>query len=227
MKKKLMRIATMAVMMLAAISMVEAQEAVEDRGGTRFSANPCLPAHHNMEGHQSAWCYLDQITSLMAGWNWWSTCIEVTLDELKAALVDAVPGTAITITSQNNGSTTYNGSIWRGTLNTLDVTQMYKIKTISNCQIELTGMPLNPAEHPITIHNGTNWIGFPLNVNKSLNNAFAGFAVSGDLVRSKDKSASYTNQWRGTLNTLVPGQGYIYKSSTSTDRVLTFPASAQ
>ena len=227
MKTKIMRIATMAVMMLAAMSMVEAQEAADGRGGTRYTSGPCLPAIHAMEDHQSAWCYIDQITNLVAGWNWWSTHIEVTMDELKAALVDALPGTPITISSQNNGSTTYTGLTWRGNLKTLDVTQMYKIKVVFNCQFVLTGAPLNPAKHSITIHNGANWIGFPLGANMSLNNAFAGFAVSGDLVKSKDKSASFTNQWRGTFNTLVPGQGYIYKSNKQYDRTLTFPSGAK
>ena len=166
--------------------------------------------------------YAAQTINLVAGWNWWSTYVDITLADLKAALVAALPGTTITISSQNSGSTTYNGSTWRGQLSTLDVTQMYKIKTTADCQFVLTGEPLNPAEHPITIHNGTNWIGFPLNVSKSLSNAFAGFAVSGDIVRSKNGSATYTNLWRGTLNTLVPGQGYIYKSASSTTRVLSF-----
>ena len=165
----------------------------------------------------------EQTVQLTQGWNWFSTNVDITLDDLKAALVAAVPGTNITISSQNNGSATYNGSTWRGTLSTLDVTQMYKIKTAANCQLVLTGAALVPAEHPITIHNGANWIGFPLNVSMSLSDAFAGFAVSGDMVRSKDGSATYTNQWRGTLNTLVPGQGYIYKSAATGNRTFTFP----
>ena len=166
---------------------------------------------------------ITQTTQFNNGWNWFSTNVEITLDDLKAALVAALPGTNITISSQNSGSTTYNGSNWRGTLNTLDVTQMYKIKTAASCQLELTGEPLNPAEHPITIHNGANWIGFPLNVSMSLNNAFAGFAVSGDIVRSKDGSATYNGStWRGNLNMLVPGQGYIYKSSVQDNRTFTF-----
>ena len=168
-----------------------------------------------------------QTIPLMEGWNWFSTNVEITLDDLKAALVEALPGDTITISSQNSGSTTYNGTIWRGTLNTLDVNRMYKVKTSTDCEIVLTGEPLVPAEHPITIHNGTNWIGFPLNGNMPLSDAFAGFAVSGDMVRSKDGSATYTNQWRGTLNTLVPGKGYIYKSAATGNRTFTFPAGAK
>ena len=88
-------------------------------------------------------------------------------------------------------------------------------------------MPLHPAEHPVTIVNGANWIGFPLSESVSLSNTFNGFAVSGDVVKSKDNGiASYNGtQWRGTLNTLVPGQGYIYKSAATGTRTFTFPTS--
>jgi hypothetical protein len=41
------------------------------------------------------------------------------LDDLKNALVEALPGTTITIKSKSNGYTTFNGTMWRGSLNTL------------------------------------------------------------------------------------------------------------
>ena len=92
----------------------------------------------------------------------------------------------------------------------------------------LTGTPINPAEHPITIRNGFNWIGFPLNENKTLTNAFSGFAVNGDMVISQFGSATYNGStWRGSLNTLEPGKGYMYKSNVQGDRVFTFPISTK
>ena len=170
-----------------------------------------------------------QTLSLFEGWNWFSANVEITLDDLKTALVEALPGTNITIKSKNNGQTNYNGITWRGQLTTLDVAQMYRISVGNACEITLEGMPLHPAEHPVTIVNGANWIGFPLSESVNLSNTFNGFAVSGDVVKSKDNGiASYNGtQWRGTLNTLVPGQGYIYKSNVQEDRTFTFPASAK
>jgi len=107
----------------------------------------------------------------------------------------------------------------------LDVTQMYKISVSAACEITLEGTPVNPAAYPITIHNGANWIGFPLSESVSLSNTFTGFAVSGDVIKSKENGIATYNgtQWRGTFNTLVPGQGYIYKSSATEDRTFTFP----
>ena len=171
--------------------------------------------------------YVQQTSELAQGWNWWSTYVDITLDDLKAALVEALPSTNITIKSKDNGNTTYNGTTWRGQLTTLDVTQMYRISVSADCEITLEGMLLNPAEHPVTINNGVNWIGYPLNESVSLSNIFNGFAVSGDMVKSKDNGTATYNgtQWRGTLNMLVPGQGYIYKSAATGTRTFTFPTS--
>ena len=167
---------------------------------------------------------VQQSTMLDAGTNWFSVNVEITLEDLKAALVEALPSaTNIVIKSKENGSTTYNGTRWRGTLNSLDITQMYMVNVHTGCEITLVGAPLVPAEHPITIMNGANWIGYPLTESMSLTNAFVGFAISGDQVKSKDNgSSTYTNRWRGTLTTLEPGQGYIFKSSAQSNRTLIF-----
>ena len=168
-----------------------------------------------------------QNVALAQGTNWFSTYVEITLDNLKAAL-EATGNTSITIQSKNDGLTTYNGTRWRGTLNVLDVTQMYMVTVESDCEIVLEGMPVNPSEHPITIHNGANWIAFPLSESMTLTDAFAEIAVSGDVVNSKNSGlATYTNRWRGTLGTLVPGQGCIYNSASEGDRILIFPTNAK
>ena len=183
------------------------------------------------------YCYIDdlevsinpnaiatQTVALSEGWNWWSTYLDITLDELKAALVSS-GNTTITIKSKNQNIYYQNGR-WRGNLN-FDVAQMYKIYVNTSCEITLEGMPVNPSEHSITIHNGPNWIGFPLSESMTLSNAFAGFAVNGDVIKHKGGSANYLNgQWRGAFN-LEPGQGYIYKSNAQGDRTLTFPTSAK
>ena len=169
-----------------------------------------------------------QTIALVAGVNWISVNVETDLDALKAALV-ATGNAPITIQSKDNGLTTYNGTRWRGTLNTLDVNQMYMVTVDAACEITLEGMPINPEEHPITIHNGANWIAFPLAQSMALSNAFAGFnAASGDVVNSKNSGLSTYNgtRWRGQLTTLVPGEGYIYNSTAAEDKTLVFPSSA-
>ena len=165
---------------------------------------------------------VEQVIALANGFNWISFNVDITLDDLKAALVAAMPGaTSIKIQSKDN-SVTYNGSRWRGQLTTLSVEQMYKIETQVECEITLEGMPLNPVDHPITINAGSTWIGFPFAADMSLTDAFAGFAVSGDKISAKGQSASYNGtHWRGPLDTLVPGQGYVFESAT--DRTFVYP----
>ena len=165
-----------------------------------------------------------QTISLASGWNWASTNVEINLDDLKAALV-ATGNNSITIKSKNQNISYQNGR-WRGNL-TFDLVLMYKVYVGTACEITLEGMPINPSEHPVTIHNGPNWIGFPLSESMTLDNAFAGFAVNGDVIKHKGGSANYTNgHWRGAFN-LEPGQGYIYNSNATGNRILTFPTSAK
>ena len=165
-----------------------------------------------------------QTVDLVAGWNWWSTNIDITLDNLKAALMEVLSdATSITIKSQTE-STSYNGTGWRGSLTTLDVALMYEIQVPVSCTITLAGTPIDPSEHSVTIiANGNTWMGFPFDESKSLNETFGTFPVNGDIVRSKYSSVTYYNgSWRGGLMGLQPGQGYIYKSASGEDRPFTF-----
>ena len=167
--------------------------------------------------------------TLSSGANWFSTNVDITLADLKAALVAAAPGTAITIQSQTlNTSYNPNNGRWTGQLTTLDVTRMYVITVTTDCEMVLNGMPVNPAEHPVTIASGANWIAYPLGQGMTLTEAFAGFAVQGDVVQSQTNNAQYIrNNWMGQLTELVPGKGYIYNSAATESRVFTFPAGAK
>ena len=165
----------------------------------------------------------EQTIELAAGANWFSTNLDITLDDLKAALV-ATGGTNIVIKAKNS-STTWNGHRWLGALNGFDVNQMFMIVLQSGCEITLEGTPLVPAAHPVTISNGTNWIGYPLSESMTLTEAFAGFPANQDVVKSKTASATWNgHRWVGQLTNLVPGQGYIYQSKASGNKTFTFPA---
>ena len=171
---------------------------------------------------------LTQTITLSAGTNWFSTYLDITLEELQAALEAALPevNTGITIKSKSGNSTLRNGR-WRNTTFVWDVAKMYRIEVPEACELTLTGMPIDPAEHPITIVAGeATWIGFPFSESKTLDQAIpTGFAVSGDVIKSKDGNARYTNgRWRTTgFDSLEPGMGYIYNSAATAERTLTYP----
>ena len=174
-------------------------------------------------------CSQIQTITLAAGTNWFSTYLDITLEDLQTALVEAMPGaTSITIKSQRNGQSSYNGTRWRGALGTLDVALMYQITVPESCEITLEGLTVDPAMHPVTIKNGPNWIAFPFNVSMTPTETFGNFPVSGDRIQSKSNGqANYTNRWRGALSTLMPGQGYIYISTATEDRTFTYPTSVK
>lgn len=170
-----------------------------------------------------------QIVELNQGWNWWSTNLDITLEQLKDAIAAAVGTEGSASIKSQGGAITYRDNQWRGSgIHALDIRQMYEIQTNEFCDITLTGIQVNPADYEITIHNGNNWIGYLPNVSMTLDEAFGTFPAEGDIVKSKDKSAVYRNgQWRGQLNGLEPGHGYIYQSIASGDKPLTFPSNAK
>ena len=211
----------------------------ENRNVMRFNytqSNPLFSCYASAETQKPVYLYVKdeavttvtQTVALSSGWNYFSPNVEITLDDLKAALVEALPGTAMMIKSKT-GNCRYTGSTWRAAgLTSLDVSQMYKISVTADCEIQLTGMPIDPIDYPITIvANGNTYIGYPLRTSMSVANAFAGFgAVSGDMVKSKTGNSRYTGTtWRAAgLTNLEPGQGYIYVSKSTEDRTFTFPA---
>ncbi len=181
--------------------------------------------HNNITFYQEGDCltYDEQTVELDAGWNWWSTNLDIDLDQLKTALEAALEGTTVMIKAQNGEYLTYVNGAWRGTLSAIDVTKMYKIQTSAACEITLSGTPVNPSEHPVTINSGNNWIGFPVTESMSLSAAFGTFPAHGDMVKYKSSYATYVDTtWRGGLKNLVPGQGYIYQSASESSRTFNF-----
>ena len=171
-----------------------------------------------------------QTIALAEGTSFVSFYVDITLNDLKAALVAALPSgntTTITIFSQTQ-SLKYSRGRWTGQLAALDMTQSYRIKVSSDCEITLEGMPIDPSTLTVTIAPGKNFIAFPFNTSMTLTNCFAGFAINNDQVLSQTQSAKYNRgRWAGSLSTLEPGQGYKYNSADTSTRTFTFPAAAK
>ena len=157
-----------------------------------------------------------------------TTFLDITLAELEDAIADALGsnGTA-TIKSSSGGFVTYTNGFWRPANMPFDIREMYKIQISADCEITLTGVAVDPAEYPITIHYGNNWVGCLTGESISVTEAFAGLVPEiGDVVKSKTGSATYySTGWRGQLQTLEPGQGYMYQSKATEDKTFVFPAS--
>ena len=166
----------------------------------------------------------EQTITLTQGLNWWSTNLDITLDQLKDAIAAAVGNTGTATIKSQDGSISLTNGNWRPADMPFDIREMYQIQVSTDCEITLSGVPVNPSEYEITIHNGVNWIGFLPAESMSVGEAFSGLNPAiGDVIKSKDGSSSYNGiSWRGSVQTLEPGQGYIYQSTASDDKTFTF-----
>ena len=166
-----------------------------------------------------------QTTALSQGVNWFSTYVDITLDDLKASLVAAMPNNNATITIKSKTQNVkYQNGRWAGQLTVLDAAQMYKITVPEACEISLEGVLVDPSTLTLTITPGANWIAFPYNESMSVTEFCGSFPINNDAVKSKLQNTRYYNgRWAGQLNMLIPGQGYIYKSAATGNRTFTFP----
>jgi hypothetical protein len=179
-------------------------------------------------------CLQSQIVTFVVGWNWFSTYIEVDDPVTMLQMVEAALGENGVVIKSSNVYTEYDAE-WEEWLGDLDEEgivneQMYKILVSAACSVTLEGTPANPSDHPITINPGWNWIGFPSTEAMSLEDAFAGFAQEGDIIRNSDGETPYDPEWGGwygDFETLEPGQGYMYYSASSTPKTLVFSAGAK
>ena len=165
---------------------------------------------------------MDQPIEMNTGWGWWSTYVDITLEQLEEAL----GSNCASITSQDGGFVSYvNGLGWTGEINGFTPAKMYKLQIAEGVSVSITGTMVDPALYPITLNPGDNWIGYPVSQSMSLTEAFADAnPVNGDKVAGYDSYAQYYNGvWYGELTVLQPGRGYIYTSNATTSKTFIFP----
>ena len=171
-----------------------------------------------------------QTVNLPQGASWWSTNLDITLEDLKAAIAEALGSTGTATIKSQTGYITYSNGQWSpSTGMTFDLSQMYMIQVSTTCTFTLTGVPVNPSDYVITIHQGATWIGFPSGESMTVTAAFAGLnPENGDVVKGKMGNATFNGtSWIGGLTTLEPGQGYIYMSNATGDKTFTYGTSAK
>ena len=172
---------------------------------------------------------VNQTVELANGLNWWSSNLDITLDDLKSAIVAALGTNGTAIIKSQSTSIIYSNGMWIPEDMAFDIREMYKIQVSEACEITLTGVVVNPSEEVLTINPGNNWIGFPSSTSMTVTEAFAGLnPENGDVVKSQTGSSVYNNGiWIGTMGTLEPGQGYLYHSEATSVKTFTFPTNAK
>lgn len=91
----------------------------------------------------------------------------------------------------------------------------YKMDVAYNAIRSFNGHLHNLVNQPIELHKGWNWISYPYVEERSINEVLSN-ASEGDYMTSQFGFSEFSDgYWEGTLNSLTPGYGYIYKSSTN------------
>ena len=184
--------------------------------------------NHILLGMQAEVPQTVQVVELAQGWNWWSSYIELSDIDGLGQLENSINVPKAVIQSQNDGyvkSVLRNGNVvWGGQLTSVNNEEMYKIGTKYVCSATIEGQVTDPASHPITIVKGWNWIGFPCDHSVSVSEALSGFTPkNNDVIKGLHSYTTFSNgTWSGTLNTLEPGQGYMYGTKSNTPKILVF-----
>jgi subtilisin family serine protease len=171
-----------------------------------------------------------QTGSFTSGWNWWNTYIEQGGMDGLQMLEDGLGSNGIQIKSQQQYTNYYEGMGWMGMLSAIDNESTYKIKTNAACMVDMVGLETTSEQHPITIVPGWNWIGYPVNSSMSVATAFSNVTpASGDQVKAQNGYANYYDGmgWMGTLSTIEPGMGILYKSNGSGSFTLVYPTNSK
>ncbi len=166
---------------------------------------------------------IEQTVSLKEGWNWISFFVNPFKPDLEN--VFGHNRAFKNVTSKSDGFGECDGTQWRTSLEAVKPGDMYKVRVTSDIESHVDGALINTATTPYTMYQGWNWIGSLSLYNLTLTEAFADLnPVAGDVVKSKTKVSMYNGfQWEGTLDALMPGEGYYYLSNDNRDKAFHYP----
>lgn len=106
-----------------------------------------------------------------------------------------------------------------GNLTELQPVTGYKVQQKTEGNVRLAGNEWNAANQTVPLTTGWNWIGYPLNQAMTVSEALTFFSPSdGDYLVGQNGFAEYADgQWHGTLEGMVPGEGFLYKSNSENE----------
>ena len=175
-----------------------------------------------------------QTLELAEGWNWFSSYIVA--DDLLAQVQDGIGAKGIQIKNHavafNNYDETYGA--WIGDLTSISLKEMYMVKVNADVELVVNGFIANPAEQEIEISSKWNWIGYPVTKAMSVREALKGLTPNeGDVIKSHNGAfTTYVDgEWiemegaSNILNSMEPGNGYMYYSYASDDKNFVYPTS--
>lgn len=147
-----------------------------------------------------------QTFTLYEGWNWISSYLKEPIE-----VVD-FNSRANRILGQFSESIQDPLFGMTGDVENFNPGQSYKVNSNVAFLKTIKGHLYNLTEMPIELHAGWNWISYPYFETMTIDSAIMN-ASEGDFLVSQLGFAEYSEgQWAGSVQALVPGSGYLYKS---------------
>ena len=164
-----------------------------------------------------------QIT-LKSGWNWISTNLDLTATkgELTNCMSAAQPWTNGDLIKNPNVRqfSVYDEEqdVFSGSLSNLHFSQMYMVYSANGNTMRVSGEKLPDDSMHITVRGDGQWSPMPcvLDQRTSITEAFADYyqnASAGDIIKAHNRFAAFSSDghWVGDLQTIQPGEGYIFR----------------
>ncbi|MBQ3354102.1 MAG: leucine-rich repeat domain-containing protein [Bacteroidales bacterium] len=168
-----------------------------------------------------------QSTSLVSGWNWYSTYIEQNDIDGLTMLENGLGDAGIMVKAQNSYVKRRANGSWMGNLTGVTNEDGYKINVSANCSANISGTSVVASDHPITIKPNWTWIGYPVNMQQTVVAALSEYQpVVGDMIKGAGGFAKYRSSgWMPSSFMLEPGKSYMYNSMATEDKTLVYSTS--
>lgn len=158
-----------------------------------------------------------QSMTLARGWNWVSSYLGESLD------IETISSYANRIVGQFDELIRDPQYGMVGGLTQLNAGESYKVEANMTFRGSFRGHLYNVETAPLQVHKGWNWLAYPHHEQMPIR--VITNAEEGDYMTSQTGFAEFAaGKWEGTLETIEPGAGYLYKSVT--DKVLVFDFTA-
>ncbi|MBN2669000.1 MAG: T9SS type A sorting domain-containing protein [Bacteroidales bacterium] len=161
--------------------------------------------------------YIEQNIQLDAGWNWISFNVySDEFNDLNTAFSQLNQHENDFVKDQQQFAYVRANGYWFGELDQLKVTSAYKLKVAQAQTLVMSGYRVVPDTIQIPIAAGWNWVGYPLSVQKPIDEALSSLnPQDDDMIKSQHQFAVYSSVlgWVGSLTYMQAGEGYVMYSA--------------
>ena len=169
-----------------------------------------------------------QEVPLEKGWNWMSFNLDFADNKLSSVLKPLTPVRRDIFKDQSRFAQYSTSLGWVGPLDTVNNLSMYQVKLAQADTLVNIGNPVDIETTRIPVRLGWNWISYLPQASQDVNRALRGLtATTGDLIKNQYSFAQYIEGlgWIGSLNFMVPKEGYLFRSQTNGLLEYPFPPS--